>query len=125
MAHVGWRGLLKGIVRNMIMAVPEDQRAGMQLAAGPGICAKHYEIGSEVADQFSKHPRLAKCVREIDGTPHLDLVQGVIAEGNAFEVDVDTSTFACTYENDFTSSYRRDKEAFTPMAAFIVRLGGA
>jgi purine-nucleoside/S-methyl-5'-thioadenosine phosphorylase / adenosine deaminase len=124
MAHVGWRGLLGGIVKNLIEAVPESDRSGIQLAVGPGISTLNYEVGSEVADQFLSHPRLASVVSEIDGSPHLDLVQGVIAEGDDAGVPVDTRASVCTYDNSYLSSYRRDKEKFSPMAAFIVRLGG-
>ncbi len=125
MAHVGWRGLQAGIVKNLIEAVPEDQWSGMQLAVGPGICTQHYEVGPEVAEQFITHPQLSSAVIEIDGAPHLDLVQGVVAEAETAGVPVDTQATICTREHDYLSSYRRDKQSFTPMAAFIVRLGGA
>jgi polyphenol oxidase len=125
MAHVGWRGLQAGIVKNLIEAVPEDKRSGMQLAVGPGICPQHYEVGAEVAEQFITHPRLATVVTEIDGTPHLDLVQGVVTEAEIADVSVDTQATLCTYEHNYLSSFRRENNEFKPMAAFIVRMGGA
>lgn len=123
-AHVGWRGLLAGIVRNFIEAVPAEHRGDLHLAVGPGISAPNYEVGDDVADKFRAEARYADVVVEMDGSPHLDLVAGVQADAAEFDIPVSTQASICTYDNDYLSSYRRDGDSFAPMAAFIVRLGG-
>ena len=53
--HVGWRGLIRGVVRKAIEAVVEEfgSEAGeLRAAIGPGIRACCYEVGGEVADVF-------------------------------------------------------------------------
>jgi YfiH family protein len=47
--HVGWRGLLAGIVEAGVAAVGEN---GVSAAIGPGIGACCYEVGEEVATPF-------------------------------------------------------------------------
>jgi hypothetical protein len=46
--HVGWRGLLDGIVHEGVQAVGSGGRA----AVGPAIGPCCYEVGDEVADPF-------------------------------------------------------------------------
>lgn len=124
LAHVGWRGLLAGLVGNMIEAVPERASAGITAILGPGISARRYAIGEDVAGEFLRVPRLADAVVELDGRPHLDLLHGTASEAKRAGAAIDTSAHICTYDTDYLSSYRRDGDTFTPMAAFIVRLGG-
>lgn len=48
--HVGWRGLLEGIVANGVAALG---RAKLRAAIGPGIGPCCYEVGADVAGQFA------------------------------------------------------------------------
>jgi len=121
MAHVGWRGLLAGMVTNLITALPEEARTDVQVAIGPGICVEHYEVGQEVGGLFRNDPLLAPAVREIDGRIHFDLLEGARLQAHAFGAVVESNTFACTSENHYLSSFRRDGDEYAPMAAFIVR----
>jgi len=121
MVHAGWKGLLNGIIENMVDAVPESERNGMTIGIGPGISAKNYEVGQEVADQFKEHPILSSVILEENGKFYLDLKKGAELVGASRGINVDSTMFSCTYDNLYLSSFRRDGEDFAPMGAFIVR----
>ncbi len=121
LAHVGWRGLAAGVVRNLIEAVPEDERAGVTVAIGPGIGVDHYEVSGEVAARFRADATLAPAVVERDGRTFLDLLSGAKLQAEAAGAAVNTEAFACTFSHEYLSSRRRDGESFAPMAAIITR----
>ena len=122
MIHAGWRGVAAGILRNAVEKIPEADREGLTLAIGPGISVDHYEVGKEVADVFRADPVMAPAVEDRSGKLHLNLLEAARLQAVAAGAIVDTSMFACTYESEYLSSYRRDAEDFTPMAAFITRI---
>ena len=54
-AHAGWRGALAGVATRAVQALhlgygsdPDD----LDVLIGPGICARCYQVGAEVAQQF-------------------------------------------------------------------------
>lgn len=47
--HAGWRGLCAGIIDNTLAACPGSP-GEWQAWIGPHICARHYEVGSEVRE---------------------------------------------------------------------------
>ena len=48
-AHCGWRGLLAGVLENLLARLPEP--AGELVGwLGPGICGRCYEVGADVRD---------------------------------------------------------------------------
>lgn len=120
-AHAGWRGLVSGIVQHLVEAVPEEAKRDVHLSIGPGIGVGHYEVGEEVAERFRRDEILAPAVTELNGRPHVNMLEGAVRQGEAAGATVDTSAFADTFEHEHLSSFRRDKLAFAPMAAFIVR----
>jgi len=119
MAHAGWRGVAAGMLRNLVAAVPEEDRKDLTLAIGPGISVTHYEVGEDVANVFRADEVMAPAVEVINGKLHLNLLEAARLQGEAAGAKVDTSMFTCTYEKDYLSSYRRDGEDFSPMMAFI------
>jgi len=121
MAHAGWRGVAAGVLRNMVEAVPEEDRQDLTLAIGPGISVAHYEVGEEVANVFRSNEVMAPAIESINGSLHLNLMEAARLQGEAAGAIVDTSMFSCTYEKDYLSSYRRDGDDFAPMMAFIAR----
>ncbi|MBD3165798.1 hypothetical protein GF324_04320 [bacterium] len=124
LAHAGWRGIIAGIVSNLVEAVPTGERNGLTLGIGPGISSGAYEVGAEVADRFRTDDLVADAVAERDGRYYVDLADAARRQGEAAGADVDLSMFKCTYETPYLSSYRRDREAFHPMAAIITRVSG-
>ncbi|MCB2199205.1 polyphenol oxidase family protein [bacterium] len=121
MAHVGWRGLLAGLITNLVNSLPDEARSDVHLAIGPGIGVDRYEVGPELGTRFRENSILAPAVKEIEGRIHLDMLEGATLQAKAAGAIVETGTFACTYDNRYLSSYRRDGNDFAPMAAFIVR----
>ena len=121
MAHVGWKGLLGGLITNQIAELPDDARRDCHIAIGPGISAKNYEVGPDLGEKFRSDPVLAPAVLEMEGRIHLNLMDGAKRQAEAAGAMVETGTFACTYDNRYLSSFRRDGDSFAPMAAFIVR----
>lgn len=121
MAHVGWRGLLAGMITNLVNSLPDEAKADVHVAIGPGISVERYEVGEELGDRFRQDSILAPAVKEIEGRIHLDMLEGAALQAKAAGATVETGTFACTYDNRYLSSYRRDGANFSPMAAFIVR----
>jgi YfiH family protein len=55
-AHVGWRGAVRGIIPSMLSTMHAAYRSdsrGLSVLVGPGICANCYPVGEEVSDQFT------------------------------------------------------------------------
>lgn len=75
-AHVGWRGLLAGIVEETIDRLGEVPHTAI---VGPTICASCYEFSA--ADLDSVVERYGEAVRATtsDGTPALDMAAGIRA----------------------------------------------
>lgn len=72
--HAGWRGAAKDVIGAALSALT---RAGaeadrMIAAIGPAACARCFEVGPEVAEQFDR-PGLEGTVARLNGSFHLDL----------------------------------------------------
>lgn len=122
LAHAGWRGTSKNIVRNTILRMADTFDCcptSMLVAVGPCISSESYEVGTEVADLFrdlsvgrasgaaiAVHP-----YNEMTGTYCLDLRQIIFAQ--CLDAGIRAEYVAVcgddTYRNrrDFFS-YRRD-----------------
>ncbi len=108
--HAGWRGIVGGVIQAALARLtasfgcaPEDLAA----ATGPCIGPCCYEVGEEVAGQFSEIP--GAVVSQGDGRrPHLDLpaaVSRVLAEQG---VAVSHAGLCTRCREDLFYSYRRD-----------------
>jgi YfiH family protein len=100
--HVGWRGLLDGIVENGVRAL-----GGATLAAGvgPGIGRCCYEVGEEVAARFRE--RFGDGV--VDGRK-LDLALALERTlRDAGVTDVHQNRHCTSCERDLFFSHRRDR----------------
>jgi len=100
--HVGWRGLLEGIVASGIGALGDGP---LTAAIGPGIGACCYEVGDEVADPFRE--RFGDDV-VVDG--RLDLggaTERALRESGVASVERSHHCTACEPELFF--SHRRDR----------------
>ena len=100
--HVGWRGLLEGIVENGVSAVGGGPLAA---AIGPGIGPCCYEIGPDVAEPFE-----ARFGREVVVDGKLDLWRAAelaLTEAGVAEVE---RTDLCTFcHPELFFSHRRDR----------------
>jgi YfiH family protein len=100
--HVGWRGLLEGIVASGTQAIGEGP---LTAVIGPGIGACCYEVGKEVAGPFRE--RFGDDV-VVDG--RLDLggaTQRALREAGVVSVERSSHCTACEPELFF--SHRRDR----------------
>ena len=100
--HVGWRGLLSGIVEAGARALADG---GVVAAIGPGIGPCCYEVGEEVATPFRE--RFGDDV--MDG-PNLDLAKATERALGSAGCEVGASFRRCTScERELFFSHRRDR----------------
>lgn len=107
--HSGWRGTVQGVVTRAVETLVEAGASAGRLRAAIGPCIERdaFEVGEEVAEQFSS----AYVRREPGARPHVDLVAAVrdqlISAGLGAEHVQRVG--GCTYTDvDRFFSYRRD-----------------
>ena len=110
--HAGWRGVVSGVLPNTIRVMRDLDAPNLVSAIGPCIGPDHFEVGEEVAAEFSRvfgdSPGL---IRRTPGRkPHIDLKAALALQlRNAGITAVDISD-ACTYrDHDRFYSHRRDQ----------------
>lgn len=127
MAHAGWRGLVAGILGNVIDAMKEEfstNPADIQVSIGPAIGKCHFETGEEVVQSFSpSFPAAVKKDEELNKW-HIDLIaiakEQLMAKG-ILSTNIE-ATMECTYCNsEKYFSFRRDKDA--PVKAMVAIMG--
>ncbi len=124
LAHAGWRGTAAGIAAKLIEAMRNAygcKSSDIRTAIGPGICASCFEVGEEVAAQFTDAFPWSEdliCAKD-NGKFTIDLkavnAQLLENEGVA-DVEISPRCTCCEPESFF--SYRRDKTA-ERMLAYI------
>jgi polyphenol oxidase len=106
-AHVGWRGLAAGIVRQAAGAF-EDPRSALA-ALGPAIGPCHYEVGEEVALAVAAATGVGVVTQRRDGRLFLDLAgtaELVLREAGLPRIEQAKLCTACEPARFF--SHRRD-----------------
>lgn len=107
-AHAGWRGTVSGVAHNTISKMVElgSDPSDIQIAIGPGISQKNFEVGEEVINQFldSGFPPSIIQGRNIDliEANCFKLIRAGIKKENIYVLNRDT------FDSEFFS-YRRDK----------------
>jgi polyphenol oxidase len=111
--HAGWRGTLGKIAALAVQKMLERGATleHIQVAIGPGISGKNYEVSLELAQQFleSGFPNSVATGLGVQQQPRLDLLEAnrfVLREVGILEKHVWASG-RCSLEPDFFS-YRRD-----------------
>jgi polyphenol oxidase len=100
--HVGWRGLLGGIVENGVAALGEGPLAA---AVGPGIGPCCYEVGPEVTEPYA-----ARFGPEVVEGRKLDLWRAVeLALSEAGVTDVERTDLCTFCHPELFFSHRRDR----------------
>jgi YfiH family protein len=62
-AHAGWRGLLNGVLEQTVASL-QSKPQGLLAWLGPAIGPQHFEVGSEVRQQFVEHdPQADQCFK--------------------------------------------------------------
>jgi polyphenol oxidase len=100
--HIGWRGLLEGIIENGVQALGEGRLGAV---VGPGIGPCCYEVGPDVAEPFG-----ARFGREVLSDGRLDLWRAVeLALTAAGVADVERTDLCTFCHPQLFFSHRRDR----------------
>ncbi len=106
--HVGWHGLLTGVVEAAVTRLRDVGSGPVRAALGPCIHPARYEFGGDdltpIADRYGPTVR----GRTRDGHPALDLPAGVRAALAAVRVTDLTDVDVCTSASPDYFSHRRD-----------------
>jgi len=117
-AHAGWRGLAAGVIQSVVASLGADPES-LLVYLGPAVCARCYEVGSEVRQQFlgkaadrKRREQVEACFRvsEAGGQRfQTDLYQ--LARGQLQEIGVHEvygGDFCTVEEPERFYSYRRE-----------------
>ncbi len=102
-AHVGWRGLASGILRNLVEKMSSREKVE-RLFGFVGPCAKAccYEVGEEFREMFPDH------LEEREGRLFMDLQRAVFKELRGAGVPDVGLLERCTVCSEELPSHRRD-----------------
>ncbi len=107
--HAGWKGICNGIIEKAVELL--DKPSTIMVWIGPCICAKHYEVGTDVYDSCRKHLSLTQTAFEQTDKNHwqCDLVSIVKIILKNRGIGAIYECGLCTYEQEnLFYSYRRD-----------------
>jgi polyphenol oxidase len=120
--HAGWRGTLLEIVPKTIEAMKEQfgtRPDDLVIAIGPGIGACCFEVGPEVAGQFSA---LFPERSDLDRRTKIDLVETnlrLLGRNDGRMRQIATSGLCTCCRADLFHSYRRDRDQAGRMVSAI------
>ena len=108
-AHAGWRGLISGVIENLVSSFNTDGE-NLMVHFGPAISQNYFEVGAEVRKLYlQKNANFKRCFLMKNNKNYLDLYEAarVILEG--FQIKLISGGDRCTFQesSDFFS-YRRD-----------------
>jgi YfiH family protein len=115
-AHAGWRGALGGVATQALQAMhlaygTEPER--LEVLIGPGVCARCYEVGADVADQFVKrYGRGSRYLERAGAQLRLDLEAVIRLQLEDQDVPAAqiTATGWCTREESRWFSHRGGRQ---------------
>jgi hypothetical protein len=120
-AHCGWRGVVKNIIKNTVNKFKESflsDPKDIHLGIGPGIQNCHFVIKEDVLNQFNDYKDFIK--NEGNGSYKVDLKEIIIKQAREEGIVHIESSGICTYcESDRFFSYRRDGSPKKVMMAYI------
>ncbi|MDO8592427.1 MAG: peptidoglycan editing factor PgeF [bacterium] len=118
LAHAGWRGLIGGLLESTVSEMQRSYNSkteDLKIIIGPHICARHYEVDEDVAEQFAEQN-----IERRDGRPYLNLAGEAESRLRTLGVKQTSVSPICTYEDQKFFSARRDKvEPLQGMVAYI------
>lgn len=119
-AHAGWRGLVSGVIENLIEAF-NCEGSNLVVHLGPAISMNYFEVGEEIKDLYlSKNINFLRSFSFRNNKHYLDLYDAarVILEG--YKISSISGGNRCTFkEVDYFFSYRRDGVRSGRMAHLI------
>lgn len=95
--HAGWRGMVNGVIQHTVSAMLAigATPSGIQAAMGPCICTNCFEVGPEVAEQFTAWPH-AVVQRPEWAKPHINLAAAATAILHSYGVNKVAPPDECT-----------------------------
>ncbi len=118
-AHAGWRGTVKNVAGVLIDSLVSlgARRDQIRAAIGPSICARCFEVGEEVAKEFSSEV----IRRDLGDKPHVDLKRenAIRLERNGLS-DIDAASLCTMCERARFFSFRRDGGQIGQQLSFII-----
>ena len=120
LAHAGWRGLISGVVDNLIEAF-ESQGHEMVVHLGPAISMSFFEVGEEVRSLYlSRNNKFSRAFTITNNKIYLDLYEAARVILESFGISSISGANRCTFkESNQFFSYRRDGENSGRMAHLI------
>jgi polyphenol oxidase len=106
--HVGWRGLVAGVVPAAVDVVRRRGSGPVRAVVGPCISAPRYEFGADELERVARRVGPHVRARTPDGAPALDLRAGVRTALDDAGVGERTDVDVCTFVSDAHFSHRRD-----------------
>ncbi len=125
LCHAGWRGALNRIGVNVVRTMRELTGAdpkNILCGVGPGICPKCFEVGTDVAEDFSRaYPLCALIGQNERGNPTVDLWQVAVCQFAEAGIPYANMSLmgACTFEDLRLYSHRREKGRTGGMTAYL------
>jgi YfiH family protein len=108
-AHAGWRGLVSGIIENLVRSFNSDGD-NLVVHLGPAISKKCFEVGEEVKSLYlSKNSNFERSFILKNNKNYLDLYDAARVILESFQINSISGGDRCTFQesNNFFS-YRRD-----------------
>ncbi|GAA4285279.1 peptidoglycan editing factor PgeF [Brevibacterium daeguense] len=105
--HAGRKGMAAGIVHRTVAAMRRAGADDIRAAIGPAICARCYEVPTEMRAEVATHEPVTASVSR-KGMPALDVPGGVAEQLSAEGVVLEHWDDRCTFEDAELFSYRRD-----------------
>lgn len=128
-AHAGWRGAVDGILQSTVAAMEAlgAQRHRIQLAIGPTISQKNYEVGEQFkADVLNQNANIEPAfLTPPGGKPHFDLPGYLAIEARALGLAEITDTALCTYADParfFSHRYATHQQTRTGRQIAVIGL---
>lgn len=122
LAHCGWRGLVTGIISNLVFELEKNnsQRENFLMGIGPGICQKHFVVKNEVLKQFLSSYPAATFVRNKDG--YVDLRKAILGDLIKYKVpkqNIEVSPICPVCQNGYFGSHRSEGDR-APISAGVI-----
>ncbi len=126
MAHAGWRGTVGRIGKKMIELWEKEGilASDIQVAIGPSIGSCCFEVGAEVADQFSNQFPGASFIisHEYDDKYHIDLWacnERILLEAGILKENIIQSQVCTCCHSDLFFSHRKTQGKRGTLGAFM------
>lgn len=126
LAHLGWRGVLSGIIPNFIekFKAQGSSPENLVIGVGPGICQRHFVVKTDVLNQFLYFDQSSVFVRNKDG--YVDLRKAItnsLYKSGINKNNLEISQYCPVCSNNLFGSHRVEQEN-APISAAIIGLKG-